>query len=116
MMHISLNWDNDIEKTILRLTMHDGWTWDDMFQINPVSLMLMRDADHTVYMLVDMTQTRDLPSGVMAYAADLLPKFPPNLGLVLVVTQQALAQGMVNVLRSVFPDDMAAKVQAVASF
>lgn len=115
MAHLSLDWDN-AEKTILRLTIYNGWTWEDAFEMNPVGLRLLRDADHTVHVLVDFTNTRDLPTGATMHMPTILNSYPPNLGLVIAVTQHTLVNRMINVLRAVFPGKLSEKFQVVDSF
>lgn len=115
MAHLALDWDN-AEKTILRLTLYDGWTWDDVFELNPVALKLVRDADHTVYVLIDFTHTRDLPSGATMHLAAILSGYPPNLGLVVAVTQHTLVNRMINVVRIVLAGRLAQQFQVVDTF
>jgi hypothetical protein len=84
-MTVTLDWDN-AEKTILRLTLADGWEWEDLHVVLPVGFSLMQSVDHTVHILVDHTRTNHLAHGALSRAIDLMDKLPPNLGYVVVVT------------------------------
>ncbi len=46
----------------------------------------------------------------------LLSNYPPNLGLVVAVTQHTLVNRMINVVRAVFPGKLASQFQVVESF
>jgi hypothetical protein len=96
-MHITMDWDNS-EKTILRMTFADGWTWDDLYVIAPVAASQMRSVEHTVHVLVDNTRTRRLAEGGPSRAVDLMKALPPNLGYVVVVTHNLAVR---RVLKSV---------------
>jgi hypothetical protein len=87
-----------------------------VFELNPVGLKLLKDADHTVHVLIDFTHTRDLPSGATLHLPGLLNSYPPNLGLVIAVTQHTLVNRMINVVRAVFAGRLSEQFQVVDSF
>lgn len=90
-MNVSLDWDND-EQTIIRLTLHDGWAYDELFELNPRTIAMMRSVDHPVHVLVDYTLTNDMPLGSAMHAKNLSKDWPANFGILAAVTTNLLVQ------------------------
>jgi hypothetical protein len=114
-MPISIDWDND-EKTIVRVTLGDDWSWERIEVIHPVILTLLTSVEHTVHILIDYTQTNVMADGGPSHAFDFLELLPPNAGLVAVVTPNLAIRRVLNALGVMSDSPSSKKIQGVATF
>ena len=61
-MKLQVEWDN-AEKTIIRITYTEKWTWSDFYAANTEAVAMMKTVQHTVHFLADFRQSRSLPLG-----------------------------------------------------
>jgi hypothetical protein len=102
-MRMTTQWDNE-EKTILRVTYHPEWTWDDLEGNLPLEEKYLDSVDHRVDVIADFRGTR-LPLG----AISRLPKIaqsPPythrNSGKVVMVGSPAFMKEVVGIYKRVY--------------
>ncbi len=110
-MNLSIAWDNP-EQTVIRQTLLDGWTWEALYELNQQTNAMMRSVDHTVHLMVDFTQTSHLPVGGLTHAHNIFKNYPPNFGILVVVTHNLLVERMISMFQAVY----SRKVYGVGSF
>lgn len=103
MANISTVWDND-EHTILRVTDHKGWTWDDLEANLPIEQQMLDSVDHRVDVIADFRGTR-LPPGAIT-RLPVIAQSPPytheNSGRVVMVGSPSFMKEVVDVYKHVY--------------
>ncbi|MBN1202788.1 MAG: hypothetical protein JXJ20_13130 [Anaerolineae bacterium] len=102
-MHLTTEWDND-EKTIMRVTYHPGWTWDDLEANLPKEEAMLDSVDHTVNVIADFRGTR-LPPGAIV-RLPMIASSPPymhaNSGMMVMVGSPVFMEEVVGIYKRVF--------------
>jgi hypothetical protein len=114
-MPIAIDWDN-AEKTIVRVTLGDDWSWESLAVIHPVIVTLLSSVENTVHILVDYTQTNVMADGGPSHAWDFLELLPPNGGQVAIVTPNLAIRRVLNAVGMLSNDPNSTKIQGVATF
>jgi hypothetical protein len=115
-MNMTVEWDNE-DHNIVRLTLHDGWTWEQLYETNKNIAAMMREAPQTVHLLLDYTQTKTLPmGGVIMHARNIMSAYPANWGLFVVVTRNMLVQRLATIFRETFKANLGKRVMTVTTF
>lgn len=72
---------HDENKTIIRYSARDNWTWKDYHAVVHVSLYAVQGQLHTVHTLIDFStgQRATFPSGISAHARTFGKKLTDNL-------------------------------------
>ena len=114
-MKFQVEWDNP-EKTIIRVTYPEKWTWNDFFESMVEETALMRTVQHTVHLLVDLRQSKSIPvGGALTHSRNALNDLPDNWGILAVVSTNVLIQRLATVFRTAFTNRIGAKTFVVAS-
>jgi hypothetical protein len=114
-MKLLVEWDNP-EKTIIRITYAEKWTWSDFYEANMVAVAMMKTVDHTVHFLADFRQSRSLPiGGAITHARAALTALPDNWGILVIVSTSILIQRLVSIFRTAFTGKMSTKTYSVTS-
>jgi hypothetical protein len=75
-MPISVTWDNE-DKTILRMTVVERWTWDEYFASAQQARNEISTVDHPVDIIGDMLRSGPVPLGMpirrFRFALDMMP-------------------------------------------
>jgi hypothetical protein len=112
MAAITTAWDDD-EKTILRVTYHLGWSWDDLEGNLTIEEEMLNSVDHKVDVIADFRGTR-LPPGAISRLPKIAQSPPythPNSGAVVMVGSPAFMREVVGVYKRVY--GQAAKLRMV---
>jgi len=97
-MSVEAVWDNP-EKTIVRLIFSPQWSWEELYQSNPITDEMAASVDHRIGFLIDMRQTREFPAGVSAARVKEAIQFShPNSSIAVVVGNSMFVQMMVTSL------------------
>lgn len=103
MPNLTTEWDDEAH-TIMRVTYHPGWTWDDLEANLPTEKAMLDSVEHRVDVIADFRGTL-LPPG----AISRLPKIaqsPPythrNSGSVIMVGSPAFMQEVVDIYKSIY--------------
>ena len=92
MSNIVIEWDNP-EQTVVRLTLHEGWSWSELYEANKSIIDMMKSTDQTVHLLLDTTQINSVPmGGVITNARNILGAYPPNCDMRILITRNLLIQ------------------------
>lgn len=114
-MTISVDWDND-ETSIVRTTLHDRWTWEQLYTANNDIIDAMHSTDDTVHLLIDFTHADTLPAGgVIMHMRNLLGAYPPNCDLRIIVTHNVLVERLMNIFQAAFQTGLGKHVYTVPS-
>ncbi len=115
-MSITVEWDNP-EKTIVRVTFAGRWTWAEFYEFVTKQVQpLIRTVDHTVDVISDFRDSGPLPLGpAITYANNVMKSYPPNAGIMVIVSNSLLIKTLVNVFSSAFKSGIGAKTFAVTS-
>lgn len=103
-MTIHLSWD-DAEQTTLRMEMSDGWRIEDLYEQRRQIEQMLAVGDHDIYLIIDVTRTHLVPSGLLSYishrTADNKP-WNPRVQRVIVATQNAFLRKMFQMVSVVY--------------
>jgi hypothetical protein len=113
MANITTEWDDD-EKTILRVTYHFGWSWDDLEGNLTIEEELLDSVDHKVDVIADFRGTQ-LPPGAISRLPKIAQSPPythPNSGAMVMVGSPAFMKEVVGVYKRVY--GQAAKLTMVS--
>ncbi len=112
---IEIGWDNP-EHTVVRLTLHDGWTWEQLYNANPQIIGLMSSTAETVHLMIDYMHAKSVPMGsVIMHARNVLTAYPPNCDMLIMVTRNMLVQRLANIFQSTFRGGVGSRVYIVTS-
>jgi hypothetical protein len=103
MANISTEWDND-EKTVLRVTYHPGWSWDDVENNMVVEEEMLNSVDHRVDVITDY-QGSQLPPGAISRLPKIAQSPPythPNSGVIAMVGSPAFMKEVIGVYKHVY--------------
>jgi len=114
-MNITVGWDNN-ESSVVRTTLHDQWTWEELYAANNEIIDTMRSSSHPVHLVLDCTQADTLPSGgVIMHMRNLLGAYPPNCDLRIIVTHNVLVERLMNIFQAAFQTGLGKQVHTVSS-
>jgi hypothetical protein len=115
MSNIIIGWDNP-EHTVVRLTLHPGWTWPELYEINAAIIEMMSSTDQTVHLLLDTTRINSVPmGGVITHARNILGAYPPNCDMRILVTRNMLIQRLGSIFQTTFRADLGKHLHTVSS-
>jgi hypothetical protein len=100
-MGIKASWDNE-DHTILRFNYEGSWTWDDLHNALSQGHAMMRTETHTVDVLIDVSQSRLIPSGALARGKHIDDIKPDNHGMTAVVGANTFMQGLYDLFRKIY--------------
>ena len=112
---IQIGWDN-AQQTVVRLTLRDNWSWEELYTSNQEIIKLMNSTPQTVHLLIDYTQTNAVPvGGVIMHARNILTAYPPNCDLLIMVTRNMLVQRLTTIFQATFQNGIGKRVYSVTS-
>lgn len=103
MAHMTTEWDND-DKTVLRVTYHPGWSWNDLEENMTVEQDMLDSVPHRVDVIIDVRGTR-LPPGAIRRLPKIAQSPPythPNSGAVLMVGSPVFLKEVIGVYKRVY--------------
>lgn len=103
MAAITTEWDNDA-RTIMRVTYHEGWDWDDMRANLAIEAQMLDAVDHRVDAIADFRGTTLPPSAIthLPMIAQSPPYTHKNSGSVVMVGSPGFMAEVVNVYKHVY--------------
>ncbi|PJF28998.1 MAG: hypothetical protein CUN52_10635 [Phototrophicales bacterium] len=101
-MPVHLKWWDDTE-TILHYEFIDPWDWNEYDTTLRRGRALMRDKNHYVGILNDMTATQKLPTSLLSKARGYISTKPRNTGRVIFATQNKFVIMMFQMFMRVYP-------------
>ena len=115
MGNIYIVWDNP-QHTVVRLTLHEGWNWPELYEANNSIVEMMKSTDQTVHLLLDTSQINNVPmGGVITHARNILGAYPPNCDMRIVLTRNIFIQRLGSIFQSTFRADLGKRLHTVSS-
>src|SRR5689334_8333352 len=88
-MPVINTWDND-EKTIIRMEVSGRWTWDEMYQASESGFAMLDSVAHTVYPILDFSQSLGMPPNAITHARNMMGRQHPRTGMTVFVGANTL--------------------------
>jgi len=82
-----VDWSND-EKSQITYSFDQNWTWSDFEIAVENGFSLIEGVDHQVHVIFDLSNTTDVPNGIMIYWRKMLKALPKNHGVLVIIAQQ----------------------------
>lgn len=103
-MGISVGWDNP-QKTIIRVTFEEEWTWDDFAAIDKVAAGMVDTISHKVCYIADVRKTSTVPPGLqLTVVRNVLEFRHPNSDMLVIVGLTKVMRMLLNtVLQALGP-------------
>ena len=114
-MGITISWGN-AEKTVILQVFDGRWTWEEFYNTGRQIQTMIREVDHEVHVLSDMTNSGALPvGGAISHANNMMKQFPENGGLLIIISDKLFIRSMANTFSRVFSGSVGEKVRAAAT-
>jgi hypothetical protein len=113
MTNITISWDTP-RKTVLRYDLNVNWNWDDFTRTSHMACAMMRAAGHEVSVIINLLPGGHFPTGGLTPIRQMLAYTPDNLGVIVVVSDDAAAHYTVKML-SKFDDMLSGRIALAAT-
>lgn len=101
-MTITVQWDDEA-KTIVRWVFDGKWTWDEYNRAMTESNERVRDVDHFVDAIMDLSHSNMLPSNVLSNTHAARDEIQPkNIRWIYIVSHQALLKALINIFTRLY--------------
>jgi hypothetical protein len=100
-MNIEVSWDDE-KKHIIRWTFPKQWTWDDFYTALQTSRTLVRQENHIVDVIVDMTVSELFPRNLLTQGQVTMQTTSLNIGIIVVVGWNPLLRTAFNSFQRVY--------------
>jgi hypothetical protein len=98
----TVTWFDD-SRTIIRIELHQSWTWEDFAQAYDEVMTIMLRSEHTIHCIVDMSSSSELPHGnpwgLLRRMAHITPC---NRGMIVHVGGAVVAEAMCTAFDALF--------------
>jgi hypothetical protein len=101
-MSVSVEWANP-EKTVIYFRVTQPWTWEDYYTATDESWEMIHTVDHIVDFIVDLTNTKLVPSNAMSHLKRRATRYHPHKGMAVMVGVSSFMQVIINMMAHVFP-------------
>jgi len=105
-MSVTYRWDNE-EKSIMLFSFEEPWTWDEYYNMKPISDKIIAEVGHPVAAIIEIPQNLHLGSNALGHSRTIDRTKPDNLWVMVIVTQSTLVRaflGLADRLSSQFRD------------
>lgn len=104
-MGFALYWDDELQN-VLHYNFPATWTWDDLAVMRKEVLATIADRAHPgpVYCIVNMSDTRMLPFGVIGRARAGIESRPKDVVQLYFVGMHALPAGLIRTFQRIYPE------------
>lgn len=96
-MPITVIWDND-EKTAFHWIFEGKWNWKEYAQAMDQADKLAKEVEHPIDVIVNMAQSKLIPSHALSNIRAKMGAEPHKLGLVVIITNNPLVKAIGNAL------------------
>jgi hypothetical protein len=100
-MNIEVRWDDE-QKSIIRWTFPKQWTWDEFYSALQGSRALVRQQNHIVDVIVDMSISELFPRNLMTQSQVTLQTSSLNIGIIVVIGWNPLLRTAFNSFQRVY--------------
>lgn len=102
-MSMTVEW-YDENRTVFYFVATKGWTWDDYYSAHYKAIEMLKDVDHTVHILYDMTAADTIPNNALVHFKKMAHLLPAQVGLSVVVSSSMLVRVIFNAFKTVTGD------------
>ncbi len=99
---IELDWD-DLQKTIIRYTFIDPWTWDEYYATNDKRDAMLSSVPHIVNIILDFRRGKQIPSQAMTHFRKAAAWDSPQRGGVVILGIHNMLQALGNIMMILYP-------------
>jgi len=103
-MGIRTSWDSEA-KTTLRIVYEGSWTWEDFHKAHEEGNNLIKSVSHRVDVIIDISNSRLMPSGALSRGKHITDAKPANQGMTAVVGANCFIQSLYDLFRKVYRKD-----------
>jgi hypothetical protein len=107
-MPVHAQWDNP-QKTIMRWTFEGAWTWDEYYSLRVSTNQEIAAEPHPVDLIVDLSQSKTLPSGVLTHGKNAVSVTPKNIGVTVLVGANPVLQAFYKMFSSLYEGIISSK-------
>src|SRR5262245_52488528 len=100
-MPVHFTW-GDPEQRIARYEFVGKWTWDELYTVFHASWDEVKQLNHIVDSISDMTQTNTIPPSAMTHVRSLAQNRPQNTGLMIFVGANAYLTMAMQTFRKLY--------------
>ena len=101
-MPIKVMWKNEA-KTVLVFVYEGQWTLSDFYEITEKGNALLDEVTYPVSMVLDIRNSKTLPTGFMHAITNTSRKVHPNTGIMVMLGVNTFARAFISVYRKVYP-------------
>jgi hypothetical protein len=99
---VELDWD-DSNKTTLRYTFIDPWTWDEYYATNARRDTFLSEVSHIVDLILDFRRGKYMPSQAIHHIRRAMAWESPQRGIIVIVGVHSMLQALGSVLITLSP-------------
>jgi hypothetical protein len=92
-MSVTIEWDNP-QQTAIRWAFSGVWTWEEMNQVENTFRTLIDDAEQTVDIILDMTDSAFLPMKTVERLNEVISSVRHTRGIIFIVGANTMIQLM----------------------
>jgi hypothetical protein len=102
-MHIHYRWDDE-QKTLLLLSLEDGWTWVEYHDVAREITGMIRELGYMVDLIVDNSAKIPFPSGsALSHLREITRLIPDNLATIVLVGSNPVIKTINQILFRLVP-------------
>ncbi|MFN8374157.1 MAG: hypothetical protein U0694_14930 [Anaerolineae bacterium] len=102
-MSVNVYWE-DHEHTLLRYDFIGKWDWNDLYFALGQGLKMEMRCINRIDVLLDLRQSGAIGDGAIAHIRKLADKQPPNVGMLVVITQSKFLTALVQATMRSYPN------------
>ncbi|MEO8606838.1 MAG: hypothetical protein ABI690_03095 [Chloroflexota bacterium] len=87
----------DETHTLVHYDFEGNWTWDELYPAYYQAIEMEKSVSHRVDVILDMRQSKKIPSNALMHIKNISDKQPPNIGLSVIVTNSAFLASMYKI-------------------
>ena len=107
-MPVRAEWGNN-SKTIMRWTFEGAWKWEEYYNLRSSTNRQISDEKHNVDLIVDLTKSSTLPSGILTHGKNAVSVTPTNIGMTILVGANPVLRAFYKMFSSLYRNLIASK-------
>ncbi len=100
-MGIEVQWDNP-EHTLIRYLYSGQWSLDNFYEALHTSHEMLDTVDYSVGIIIDMTNSKLVPNGVLSHGKNITMRKHQNQGKSIIIGAGGLVRTLFDVYRKVY--------------
>lgn len=95
-MPVRAYWEDETH-TLVHYNFEGNWTWDELYPAYYQAIEMEKSVPHRVDVILDMRQSKKIPSNALMHIKNISDKQPPNIGLSVLVSNSAFLASMYRI-------------------